>query len=39
MIDLGDMAHVLAGVTCGYFSGFIPGVGNLVTLFLVYPFY
>ena len=38
MIDLGDAAHVLAGVTCGYFSGFIPGVGNLVTLFLVYPF-
>ena len=38
MIDLGDAAHVLAGITCGYFSGFIPGVGNLVTLFLVYPF-
>jgi len=38
MIDLGDTAHVLAGITCGYFSGFIPGIGNLVTLFLVYPF-
>ena len=38
MIDLGDATHVLAGVACGYFSGFIPGVGNLVTLFLVYPF-
>lgn len=37
MIDLGDATHVLAGVACGYFSGFIPGVGNLVTLFLVYP--
>ena len=38
MIDFGDAAHVLAGITCGYFSGFIPGVGNLVTLLLVYPF-
>ena len=38
MIDFGDVTHVLAGVACGYFSGFIPGVGNLVTLFLVYPF-
>ena len=38
MIDLGDATHVLAGVVCGYFSGFIPGIGNLITLFLVYPF-
>ena len=38
MIDFGDASHVLSGITCGYFSGFIPGVGNLVTLLLVYPF-
>jgi len=33
-----DFIYVLSGISLGFISGLIPGVGNLVTLFLVYPF-
>ena len=37
-IMLQDFLFVISGTAMGFFSGLVPGVGNLVSLFLIYPF-
>lgn len=33
-----DLIHVMAGIAVGFFAGLIPGIGNTIMLFMLYPF-
>ena len=34
---MGDLLHVVAGILAGFLSGLVPGVGNTIMLFMLYP--
>ena len=33
-----DFIHVMAGISVGFLAGLIPGIGNTIMLFMLYPF-
>jgi len=36
-VFINDLGHVVAGIVAGFLSGLVPGVGNTIMLFLLYP--
>jgi TctA family transporter len=33
-----DFIHVMGGILAGFLAGLIPGIGNTIMLFMLYPF-